>query len=85
MLVLSALYPQRIYGDEEMKTSSHKGKGKGWGSLTKQPRAGTTEGPSSGEGHGGSPSSKFIGPTKGNSDLPCNRTKGVSQGSYAGS
>lgn len=34
--------------------------------------------------HGGTPSSKFLGPTKGNSDLPMNRTKGVDQGGYKG-
>ena len=64
--------------------STAKGKGKGWGSLTKSCKAETTEGPSSGESHPGSPSSKFIGATKGNKDLPPNRTAGVSQGSYAG-
>jgi len=68
-----------------MKNSTHSGKGKGWGSLTKQPKAETLVGPSSGEGHSGSPSSKFIGATKGNTDLPCNRTSGVKQGGYAGS
>lgn len=68
-----------------MKGSTHSGKGKAWGSLTSQPKPGTTEGPSSGESHGGSPSSKFIGKTKGNSDLPCNRSAGVSAGGYKGS
>ncbi len=64
--------------------STHKGKGKPWGSLTSQPAAETLAGPSSGSSGSGSPSSKFIGPTKGNSDLPPNRTKGVSEGSYKG-
>lgn len=67
-----------------MKASTHKGKGKAWGSLTSQPKAETLAGPSSGESHSGSPSSKFIGPTKGNSDLPCNRTAGVSSGGGKG-
>ena len=65
-------------------SSSHSGKGKAWGSLTSKPKAETLAGPSSGEGHSGSPSSKFIGPTKGNTDLPPNRTAGVSAGSYKG-
>jgi len=34
--------------------------------------------------HGGTPSGKFLGPTKGNSDLPTNRTKGVSTGHGGG-
>lgn len=67
-----------------MKGSTHKGKGKSWGSLTSQPKADNLVGPSSGEGHSGSPSSKFIGKTKGNTDLPCNRTSGVNQGGYKG-
>ena len=65
-------------------SSSHKGKGKGWGKLTGSVKSETVAGPSSGSSGGGSPSSKFIGPTKGNSDLPPNRTAGVSQGSYSG-
>ena len=68
-----------------MKSSTHAGKGKPWGSLVSKPKAESLVGPSSGESHGGAPSSKFIGKTKGNSDLPCNRTSGVSAGSYAGS
>jgi hypothetical protein len=34
--------------------------------------------------HGGTPSGKFLGPTKGNSDLPINRTEGVSMGHGGG-
>lgn len=65
--------------------STAKSKGKSWGSLTKQPKAETLAGPSSGESHSGKPSTKFCGPTKGNRDLPPNRTSGVKQGGYAGS
>ena len=64
--------------------STHSGKGKMWGSLTSMPMKETTAGPTSGESHSGSPSSKFIGPTKGNRDLPTNRTKGVSSGHGGG-
>jgi hypothetical protein len=67
-----------------MKDSTHSGKGKAWGSLTKQPKPETLAGPSSGESHSGSPSSKFIGSTKGNKDLPTNRSSGVKQGGYKG-
>ncbi len=67
-----------------MKGSTHSGKGKAWGSLTSQPKAETLAGPSSGSSGGGSPSSKFIGKTKGNSDLPPNRTSGVKAGGYKG-
>lgn len=67
-----------------MKSSTHKGKGKAWGSLVSKPKAETLAGPSSGSSGSGSPSSKFIGPTKGNTDLPPNRTSGVKQGGYKG-
>lgn len=68
-----------------MKNSStHKGKGKPWGSLTGKCKPETTEGPRSGGSGSGSPSSKFIGPTKGNSDLPPNRSQGVSSGHGGG-
>jgi hypothetical protein len=41
----------------------------------------STGGGGGGEGHGGAPSgSKFIGQTKGNRDLPINRSNGVSEG-----
>lgn len=53
--------------------STHSGKGKHWGSLTKQPGKEYQQHSSGGSG-GGSPSSKFIGPTKGNSDLPPKRS-----------
>jgi hypothetical protein len=68
-----------------MKNSStHKGKGKAWGSLTSQPKAETTAGPTAGDKASGSPASKFIGATKGNKDLPPNRTSGVSTGHGGG-
>lgn len=38
----------------------------------------------SGESHSGGPSSKFIGHTKGNTDLPIDRTSGVSMGHGGG-
>lgn len=64
--------------------STHKGKGKHWGSLTKQPGAEYQQ-HSSGSSGSGSPSSKFLGATKGNKDLPPNRTAGgPSQGGYKG-
>lgn len=66
-----------------MKSSTHSGKGVKWGSLTKTPKPDCLVGPSSGESHSGSPSSKFIGSTKGNKDLPPNRTSGVKSG-YGG-
>ena len=67
-----------------MKASTSKGKGKSWGSLTKQPKSETTEGPSSGESHSSLTPSKFCGPTKGNKDLPIDRSAGVKMGAYAG-
>jgi len=58
-----------------MKASTHSGKGKSWGHPAKgSVKSDSTVGPSSGESHSGSPSSKFIGKTKGNSDLPPNRS-----------
>ena len=53
--------------------STHKGKGKHWGKLTKQPGKEYQQ-HSSGDSGNGSPSSKFIGHTKGNKDLPPNRS-----------
>ncbi len=38
-----------------------------------------------GESHKALGSSKFIGPTKGNKDLPIDRTAGVKAGAYSGS
>ncbi len=67
-----------------MKNSTHSGKGKAWGSLVSTPKADNLVGPSSGESHSGKPSTKFCGPTKGNTDLPPNRTSGVKQGGYKG-
>jgi hypothetical protein len=40
---------------------------------------------SSGESHGGSPSGKFLGATKGNKDFNPNHTKNTPHGSYKGS
>ena len=53
--------------------STHSGKGVAWGHACKQP---TKEGYNQigGEGHSSAPSSKFIGETKGNRDLPTNRS-----------
>lgn len=59
--------------------STHKGKGKAWGHPAKGAKEGYNQ-HSSGDSGNGSPSSKFIGPTKGNSDLPPNRTAGVKSG-----
>ncbi len=39
---------------------------------------------SSGEGHKAKGNSKFCGPTKGNKDLPPNRTSNTPEGKYAG-
>lgn len=65
--------------------STHKGKGKHWGKLTGSVKSETTEGPSTGHKSGGTPSSKFLGGTKGNRDLNPNRTAGgPKQGAYAG-
>ena len=64
--------------------STHKGKGKHWGSLTGSRKSEYDQVSSGGSGSG-SPSSKFIGATKGNKDLPPNRTAGgPSQGGYKG-
>lgn len=57
-----------------MKNSStHSGKGKAWGHPCKGAKEGYNQ-HSSGSSGSGSPSSKFIGPTKGNKDLPPNRS-----------
>lgn len=53
--------------------STHSGKGKHWGKLTGQPGKEYQQ-HSSGSSGSGSPSSKFIGSTKGNKDLPPNRS-----------
>lgn len=62
-----------------------KGKGKGWGDLTK-PCGKEYQQRSSGESHKGGAGlgGKFSGGTKGNKDLPTNRTKGVSSGHGGG-
>lgn len=53
--------------------STSRTKGVAWGHPTKQP---TKEGYNQigGEGHSSAPSGKFIGETKGNRDLPTNRS-----------
>ena len=63
--------------------STSSAKGVAWGHACKQP---VKEGYNQigGESHSSVGSSKFCGPTKGNRDLPPNRTAGVSQGGYAG-
>jgi hypothetical protein len=53
--------------------STHSGSGKHWGSLTASRKSEYAQHSSGGSG-GGSPSSQFIGPTKGNKDLPTNRS-----------
>ena len=64
--------------------STHSGKGKHWGKLTKQPGKEYQQ-HSSGDSGNGSPSSKFLGATKGNRDLNPNRTAGApAQGGYKG-
>lgn len=50
-------------------------KGKHWGKLCGSVGEGYRQ-HSSGSSGSGTPSSHFIGPTKGNSDLPPNRTAG---------
>lgn len=56
--------------------SSHSGKGKSWGHPVGSVAPETAAGPTSGESHQPMKSTKFIGPTKGNHDLPIDRTSG---------
>lgn len=64
--------------------STHSGKGKHWGKLTGS-RKSEYDQVSHGSSGSGSPSSKFIGATKGNRDLNPNRTAGApAQGGYKG-
>ena len=62
--------------------STHSGKGKSW----PHPCSGGKEGYNQvgGEGHASSIGGKFLGDTKGNRDLPTNRTAGVSSGHGGG-
>lgn len=57
-------------------------KGKPWGHPCKAAKEGYNQ--VGGEGHSPAPSSKFIGETKGNRDLPTNRTAGVVSGKGGG-
>lgn len=63
------------YGSKNKST--HSGKGKALRHPVSEAKEGYNQ-RSSGSSGSGSPSSKFIGHTKGNKDLPPNRTKGVS-------
>ena len=56
--------------------------GKHWGKLTGPVSEGYQQ--VGGESHPSVKTSHFCGPTKGNRDLPPNRTAGVSQGAYKG-
>lgn len=64
--------------------SSHGGKGKPWGPLVGKVAAETAAGPTSGESHRPMKPTEFLGPTKGNHDLPIDRTSGVSTGHGGG-
>lgn len=58
-------------------------KGKAWGSLTPKVKEGYRQVSSGGKATG-TPSGKFLGPTKGNRDLPTDRSSGVSSGHGGG-
>lgn len=62
--------------------STSRTKGVAWGHPCRPAKEGYNQ--VGGESHSSVGSSKFCGPTKGNSDLPPNRTAGVSTGHGGG-